>query len=178
VDIVFDDGKAMRFRDPRRFGCVLWTASDPARHKLISHLGPEPLSDQFSGELLYTRARKRRGAIKNFIMDGKIVVGVGNIYASEALFRAGIDPRRAAGRVSRARYDSLAKHIVDVLSEAIVQGGTSLRDFTRQDGQPGYFQQKLNVYGRADEPCVTCKAPLKQVVIGQRSSFYCAHCQR
>jgi formamidopyrimidine-DNA glycosylase len=178
VDIVFDDGKAMRFRDPRRFGCVLWTASDPARHKLISHLGPEPLSDQFSGELLYTRSRKRRGAIKNFIMDGKIVVGVGNIYASEALFRAGIDPRRAAGRVSRQRYDSLAAHIVDVLSEAIVQGGTSLRDFTRQDGQPGYFQQKLNVYGRADEPCVTCKAPLKQVVIGQRSSFYCAHCQR
>lgn len=178
VDVVFDNGRAMRFRDPRRFGCVLWTTSDPARHKLIRHLGPEPLSDDFSGALLYERSRKRRGAVKNFIMDGKIVVGVGNIYASEALFRAGIDPRRAAGRISRARYDTLARHIVDVLRDAIQQGGTSLRDFTHQDGQPGYFKQKLNVYGRANEPCVTCGAPLKQVVIGQRSSFFCTRCQR
>ena len=111
-------------------------------------------------------------------MDGRIVVGVGNIYASEALFRAGIDPRRQAGRISRARYDKLAGAIVDVLGAAIVQGGTSLRDFTGQDGQPGYFQQKLNVYGRAGEPCVVCKAPLRQQVIGQRSSFFCTNCQK
>ena len=177
VDIVFDNGRCMRFRDPRRFGCFLWTARDPLQHKLLAHLGPEPLSDQFDGALLYARSRKRRGAVKNFIMDGKIVVGVGNIYASEALFRAGIDPRRQAGRISSARYDLLAEKIVDVLREAIVQGGTSLRDFTAENGQPGYFQQKLNVYGRADEPCVTCKAPLRQKVIGQRSSFFCINCQ-
>ncbi|MFK8016760.1 MAG: bifunctional DNA-formamidopyrimidine glycosylase/DNA-(apurinic or apyrimidinic site) lyase [Gammaproteobacteria bacterium] len=178
VDIVLDNGRCMRFRDPRRFGCFLWTARDPARHKLLAHLGPEPLSDQFDGAVLHERSRKRRGAVKNFIMDGKIVVGVGNIYASEALFRAGIDPRRQAGRISRARYDVLAVKIVEVLSEAIVQGGTSLRDFTAEDGQPGYFKQELNVYGRADEPCVTCKKPLSQKVIGQRSSFFCTRCQR
>ena len=178
VDVVLDNGKCMRFRDPRRFGCFLWSARDPLKHKLLAHLGPEPLSGDFDGALLYARSRKRRGAVKNFVMDGRIVVGVGNIYASESLFRAGIDPRRQAGRISRARYDLLAHKIVDVLREAIVQGGTSLRDFTAQDGQPGYFQQKLNVYGREGEPCVTCKAPLKQKVIGQRSSFFCTSCQK
>jgi formamidopyrimidine-DNA glycosylase len=178
VDIVLDSGRAMRFRDPRRFGCFLWTRGDALQHKLLSHLGPEPLSGDFSGERLYALSRKRRTAVKNFIMDGRIVVGVGNIYASEALFRAGIDPRRQAGRISRARYDKLAAAIVDVLGAAIVQGGTSLRDFTGQDGQPGYFQQKLNVYGRADGPCVVCKAPLRQQVIGQRSSFFCTNCQK
>lgn len=178
VDLVFDNGRALRYRDPRRFGMMLWTARDPMTHKLLNHLGPEPLGDAFDGAHLYGLSRGRRGAIKNFIMDGKIVVGVGNIYASEALFRAGIHPRRQAGRVSAARYDTLAARIVDVLSEAIERGGTSLRDFTRQDGQPGYFQQKLNVYGRADEPCVNCAAPLRQEVIGQRSSFFCAQCQR
>ena len=178
VDLVLDDGRALRYRDPRRFGLMLWTASDPARHRLIAHLGPEPLSDAFDGDRLYRTSRGRRGAVKNFIMDGKIVVGVGNIYASEALYRAGIHPRRPAGRVGRARYDALAARIVEVLDEAIEQGGTSLRDFTRQDGQPGYFQQKLNVYGRAGEPCPGCRAPLRQEVIGQRSSFFCARCQR
>lgn len=177
VDIVLDDGRCMRFRDPRRFGCFLWTARDPLKHKLIAHLGPEPLSTAFDGARLFERSRKRRAAVKNFIMDGRIVVGVGNIYASEALFRAGIHPKRQAGRISRQRYDKLAEKIVDVLSEAIVQGGTSLRDFTGGDGEPGYFKQKLNVYGRAQEPCVTCKAPLSQAVIGQRSSFFCTTCQ-
>ncbi len=178
VDLVFEDGRALRYHDPRRFGFMLWTAKDPLQHKLLSHLGPEPLGDQFSGKLLYDLSRGRRGAVKNFIMDGKIVVGVGNIYASEALFRAGIHPRRPAGRVGAARYDQLAARIVDVLAEAIEQGGTTLRDFLRQDGQPGYFKQKLNVYGRADQPCRTCETPLRQEVIGQRSSFFCPRCQR
>lgn len=178
VDLVLDDGRALRYRDPRRFGLMLWTADDPMQHRLLSHLGPEPFDEVFDGAMLHRLARGRRGAVKNFIMDGKVVVGVGNIYASEALYRAGIHPRRPAGRVSAKRYDTLAARIVDVLSEAIEKGGTSLRDFTRQDGQPGYFQQKLHVYGRAAEPCHTCKTPLKQEVIGQRSSFFCPRCQR
>ncbi|MEM6640167.1 MAG: bifunctional DNA-formamidopyrimidine glycosylase/DNA-(apurinic or apyrimidinic site) lyase [Pseudomonadota bacterium] len=178
VDIVLDSGRALRYRDPRRFGLMLWTKDDPAAHRLLSHLGPEPLGSDFDGALLYRRSRGRRGAVKNFIMDGKIVVGVGNIYASEALHRAGIHPRRPAGRVSAARYDRLVGDIKDVLSEAIEQGGTSLRDFTRQDGQPGYFQQKLSAYGRAGEPCHKCTSTIRQEVIGQRSSFFCPRCQR
>lgn len=178
VDIVLDNGRAMRFRDPRRFGCFLWTRSDPLKHKLLRDLGPEPLSADFTAADLHARSRGRRAAVKNFIMDGHIVVGVGNIYASEALFRAGINPKRQAGRIALARYERLVDEIRAVLDEAIVQGGTTLRNFSGGDGEPGYFAQKLNVYGRAQKPCRRCAAPLHQAVIGQRSSFYCVNCQR
>ncbi len=178
VDVVLAGNKLMRLNDPRRFGTVLWTRRNPLKHKLLRELGPEPLSAQFDGRYLFDQSRQRRVAVKPFIMNGNIVVGVGNIYASESLFRAGIHPRRPAGRISLARYESLAQHIKDVLAEAIEQGGTSLRDFTGHDGQPGYFQQKLDAYGREGEPCVVCKTPLRQEVIGQRSSYFCVRCQR
>jgi formamidopyrimidine-DNA glycosylase len=177
VDIEFTAGRTLRFRDPRRFGCVLWTSGDPLSHSLLDHLGPEPLGEGFDAAHLVAAARGRKVAIKNLIMNGQIVVGVGNIYASEALYRAGIHPKRAAGRISAARLERLVACIRDVLHEAIVQGGTSLRDFTGGDGEPGYFGQRLEVYGRAGEPCRRCDAPLHQAVIGQRSSFYCLRCQ-
>ena len=177
VDFEFAGGRVLRFHDPRRFGTVLWTAADPLRHRLLRDLGPEPLDDAFSAEHLHAAARGRRVAIKNLIMNGHIVVGVGNIYASEALFRAGIHPKRAAGRVSLARLRRLVTAIRAVLDEAIAQGGTSLRDFTGHDGRPGYFQQRLDVYGRAGEPCTRCAAPVRQAVIGQRSTYYCLGCQ-
>ncbi len=177
VDIVFEDNVLLRFNDPRRFGCVLWTTQPPEQHKLLASLGPEPLSAAFSGELLFRLSRKRKAAVKNFIMDGAVVVGVGNIYASEALFDAGIHPNRAAGRISRARYERLAECIRAVLSRAIESGGSTLRDFLRADGSPGYFQQELHVYGREGEPCMRCKRAIAQSVIGQRSSFFCTRCQ-
>jgi formamidopyrimidine-DNA glycosylase len=178
VDLTLDSGRILRFNDPRRFGAMLWTRRDPLAHPLLRHLGPEPLDDVFDGGYLWSRSRGRRAPVKGFIMDGRIVVGVGNIYASEALYRAGIDPRRAAGRVSRQRYGNLAVAIREVLSAAIAQGGTTLRDFTWGDGQPGYFAQALNVYGRAGEPCPGCGAPVRQAVLGQRSTFFCQRCQR
>ena len=177
VDIRLGNGKALRFRDPRRFGSLLW-AVDPAAHKLLKDLGPEPLSDDFDGEYLWRAARGRKVAIKPFVMNANVVVGVGNIYASEALFLAGIHPTRSASRVSRARMDALVDAIKRVLNEAIKAGGTTLRDFHGGDGEPGYFRQKLNVYGREDEPCRTCKRPITSVVLGQRSTFYCKSCQR
>jgi len=176
VDLLFD-GQCLRLRDPRRFGAVLWTSSDPAKHKLIHHLGPEPLSDDFDADHLYQKSRRRHGAVKNFIMDGKVVVGVGNIYASEALFRAGIHPARACNRISRERYQRLTEEIKAVLSEAIKQGGTTLRDFQQEDGRPGYFAQQLQVYGREGEPCPSCGKGIQKKIIGQRSSYYCSHCQ-
>ncbi len=178
VDVVLGNGRVLRFKDPRRFGTVLWTAGDPLRHRLLRDLGPEPLGPDFDADYLAGQARGRRVAIKNLIMNGHVVVGVGNIYASEALYRAGIHPKRPAGRIARARFDGLVTAIRDVLAEAIEQGGTSLRDFTGHDGQPGYFQQRLDVYGRAGEPCPRCAAPIRQAVIGQRSSYYCLSCQR
>jgi formamidopyrimidine-DNA glycosylase len=178
VDIVLENGKCIRFNDPRRFGVFSWWEPPAEGHKLLRDLGPEPLSDAFSGIQLWQRSRGRKGAVKNFIMDGKIVVGVGNIYASEALYMAGIHPMRAAGRVSRARYEALAAAIRDVLRRAIAHGGTTLRDFVNSDGNPGYFAQELLVYEREGLPCFQCQAPIRRKVIGQRSSYYCPRCQR
>jgi formamidopyrimidine-DNA glycosylase len=172
-----DAPRLLRFTDPRRFGCLLWQALGET-HPLLATLGPEPLSDAFDGDLLWNLSRGRRAAVKLFLMDNAVVVGVGNIYASEALFAAGIDPRRAAGSVSRARYARLASEVRRILAWAIERGGTTLRDFLNPDGAPGYFFRELNVYGRAGEPCRVCATPIKQVVLGQRSSFWCPSCQR
>ncbi|NNC55358.1 MAG: bifunctional DNA-formamidopyrimidine glycosylase/DNA-(apurinic or apyrimidinic site) lyase [Pseudomonadales bacterium] len=170
--------KQLRFNDPRRFGSALWLGSDPHAHPLLCALGPEPLEAAISADYLFEKSRKRKVAIKNFIMDNHVVVGVGNIYANEALYLSGIRPRRAAGRVARAEYIALLANIREVLSASITMGGSSLRDFVGGDGKPGYFQQTLRVYGREGEPCPSCNAPIKQITVGQRSSFYCAHCQR
>ena len=177
LDIRLKTGKSMRFRDPRRFGSFLW-ADDPLEHPLIRDLGPEPLEDSFDGEYLWSAARGRRVAIKPFIMNAGIVVGVGNIYASEALFGAGIHPKRRADRVAKPRMLKLADSIKSVLQRAIDAGGTTLRDFHGGDGEPGYFKQELDVYGRDGEPCRTCDTPLRAIVLGQRSTFYCKNCQR
>jgi formamidopyrimidine-DNA glycosylase len=178
VDFEMDSGDIIRFNDPRRFGALLWTSSDPLTHPLLAQLGPEPLSDQFSGEYLHSNSRGRSAAIKQHIMNSRIVAGIGNIYASEALFRAGIHPARAAGRISQQRMNKLATEIKAVLTEAISFGGTTLRDFRGGDGKPGYFRNELLVYGRADEPCPRCQQPLRQITLGQRSTFYCVACQR
>ncbi|MAP12950.1 MAG: DNA-formamidopyrimidine glycosylase [Gammaproteobacteria bacterium] len=177
VEWILDNGLAVRLHDPRRFGCVLWTA-DVEGHALLNSLGPEPLGNEFHAEWLHQRSRGRKQAVKTFIMDAKQVVGVGNIYASEALYRAGIHPGRAAGRVSLRRYEALVTAIRTVLTEAIESGGTTLRDFLRDSGEPGYFKQSLNVYGRHDEPCKHCGKPIRIRQIGQRSSFFCTSCQR
>jgi formamidopyrimidine-DNA glycosylase len=178
LDIVLENGKSLRLTDPRRFGAVLWTKDDPLQHELLAHLGPEPLSDAFHADTLYQKSRKRHSSIKQFIMDGKVVVGVGNIYASEALFLAGINPKTVAGKVSKTRYEKLTAAIKQVLAAAIAQGGTTLRDFVGGDGKPGYFAQQLNVYGREGEPCRHCGTTIKQITQGQRSSYYCPRCQR
>ena len=178
VDLVLDSGKAIRLHDPRRFGAVLWTHDNPEQHKLIAHLGLEPLSDAFDENYLYHHAKTRSVSVKQYIMDAQVVVGVGNIYASESLFLAGISPKRAANKVSAARYQQLTQCIKQVLAHAIEQGGTTLKDFVQAEGKPGYFQQQLNVYGRTGEACHQCGAPIKQIKQGQRSTFYCATCQR
>lgn len=177
VDIIFDSGQCLRLHDPRRFGSIHWTKNNPLEHDLLIKLGPEPLSNDFDLEHLWQASRKRRIAIKSFIMDSHIVVGVGNIYASEALFRAGIHPKQAAGRVTRKAYEKLLKAIKAVIRQAIKQGGTTLRDFTNSEGKPGYFKQKLKVYGREGEACNTCGTPIRQVVINQRASYFCPACQ-
>lgn len=178
LDLCLRGGKCLRMRDPRRFGVFLWTPEPAADHPLLAHLGPEPLEPGFDGDYLYGRARGRRCAVKVFIMDAELVVGVGNIYANESLFRAGIHPSRPCNRVGRERYRRLAAEIQNVLASAIDQGGTSLRDFVREDGGPGYFVRSLKVYGHAGEPCLRCGRPIRQRRIGQRSSFYCPGCQR
>lgn len=178
VDIVLDNNQVLRFHDPRRFGSLHFASADIEQHRLLASLGPEPLSEQFSGEYLYALSRGRRTAVKPFIMDAHVVVGVGNIYAAESLYRAGIHPARAAGRIARSRYERLAGHIRDVLSEAIEIGGTTLRDFTNSQGEPGYFQQTLNVYGREGLPCKQCGRALKLTRLGQRATVYCPACQR
>jgi len=172
-----DDGHGLRFNDPRRFGSLHWVTGDPLEHPLLKGLGPEPLERGFSGAYLAGRARKRRVAIKQFLMDQRVVVGVGNIYASEALFRAGIHPRRAAGRVSRERLDRLAAGVRKVLGEAIQQGGTTLRDYVNADGTPGYFRQKLYVYERGGQPCRRCGTPIRKLIQGQRATYFCPACQ-
>jgi len=178
VEIALSSGWTLRYTDPRRFGCLLWTRTDPLQHKLLRNLGPEPLEPGFSGAYLYERARGRKSGIKPFIMDSGIVVGVGNIYASESLHRAGIHPRRAAGRVSMVRMQRLSESIMQVLAEAIAAGGTTLKDFSNSDGEPGYFSQSLAVYGRAGQPCLRCGHPIRQQVMGQRATYFCPACQR
>ncbi len=176
-DLVLDSGLALRFNDPRRFGCLLWQKPGEV-HELLRALGPEPLSQDFDGDWLWTHSRGRSAAVKTFLMDQSIVVGVGNIYASEALFAAGIHPKRAAGSVSRARYAKLAEEVRRILLHAITRGGTTLRDFLAPDGAPGYFEQELFVYGRAGEPCKVCGTPIRSAVIGQRATYWCPRCQR
>jgi formamidopyrimidine-DNA glycosylase len=177
VDIEFASGKALRFRDPRRFGSLLWS-DDPYQHPLLRNLGPEPLDEEFSGEYLREVARGRRVSIKQFLMNASVVVGVGNIYASESLFVAAIHPKRQAGRIALHRMEALADAVKTVLGSAIDAGGTTLRDFYGGDGEPGHFQQQLEVYGRDGEPCLRCKRPVSAIVQGQRSTYYCKNCQR
>lgn len=177
IDIIVQGDKALRLRDPRKFGCVLWTSDAIEQHKLISSLGPEPLSDAFDSDYLYHKARNRSCSIKALIMNSQIVVGVGNIYASEALFRSAINPKRKAGNISKQRISKLVDAIKLTLALAIEEGGTTLRDFTGISGQPGYFAQKLLVYGREGEPCTTCGEPVKQFVQQARSTYYCTRCQ-
>jgi formamidopyrimidine-DNA glycosylase len=176
-DLVIDNGLLLRYHDPRRFGSLLWTTADPMRHPLLKNLAPEPLGDAFDGEYLFRATRGRRVAIKLLIMNSYLVVGVGNIYASEALFRARLRPTRAAGRLTRAQAAALAQSIRDVLGEAIAIGGTTLRDYVNADGIPGYFKQQLFVYERSGESCRICKTPIRQILQGQRSTYYCPRCQ-
>lgn len=176
VDMHLENGRVLRLTDPRRFGCLLWQPSGQ-RHVLLDGLGPEPLTPDFDGDHLWRRAQGRRAAVKSFLMDQSVVVGVGNIYACEALFTAGIHPLRAANRVSRRRYQRLAGAVTGVLTRAIESGGTTLRDYNSPDGTPGYFERALQVYGHADEPCPHCQRTIRCRSIGQRSSFYCPGCQ-
>lgn len=178
VDIVFTDGTTLRYNDPRRFGAMLWAEGDPLLHPRLTSLGPEPFSAEFNAGYLYQRSRNRKLAVKPFLMDAHVVVGVGNIYASEALFRAGIAPNRPAGKVSKRSYERLVNATVEVLGAAIDAGGTTIRDFADSEGRPGYFKQRLNVYGRSGQPCVTCKTTVKLTRLGQRSTFYCPACQK
>ena len=177
VDIVFGQS-ALRLTDPRRFGSLHWTRRSALQHRLINPLGLEPLSDEFNGDYLYLQSRRRKVAVKQFIMNSHIVVGIGNIYASEALYMAGIYPKRAAGKVSRKKYRLLAEVIKEVLHDAIEQGGTTLQDFVNGEGKPGYFSQYLNVYGKTGEPCISCRVPIREIRQGQRSTFYCPKCQK
>ncbi|OON59825.1 DNA-formamidopyrimidine glycosylase [Massilia sp. KIM] len=173
--------QVLRLHDPRRFGAVLWHGKEQGpleEHELLRGLGVEPLGEAFSGALLHRETRRRNAPIKQVLLAGDIVVGVGNIYACESLFRAGINPKTSAARISRARYDKLAEAIKEILAAAIVQGGSTLRDFIAVNGQSGYFQQTYFVYDRAGVPCRHCGAPVRQIKQGQRSTFYCAQCQR
>jgi len=176
VDLLFGR-RCLRLHDPRRFGALLWAEGDPLAHPRLRDLGPEPLSAAFNGAYLHAAACRRRVAIKSLLMDGKVVVGVGNIYATEALFRAGIHPQRTSHRISRARLERLAQEVKTVLRYAIGRGGTTLRDFLNESGEPGYFAQELEVYGRAGEPCRICGTAIRNRRIGQRASAYCPHCQ-
>lgn len=178
VELQLDSGKTLRLHDPRRFGCFLWQAQGNAQHSLLAALGPEPLSDDFDATTLINACHNRKVAIKNLIMNSHVVVGVGNIYASESLFLAGIRPGRASKGLTRREVARLADTIKAVLGAAIEQGGTTLRDFVNSDGNPGYFAQSLYVYGREGQTCKICDATIKQRVIGQRSTFYCNQCQR
>jgi len=178
IDFIFTDGTILRFNDPRRFGSVLWTSAPIDEHPLLKKLGPEPLSSSFTGEQLYKQSRNRKLPVKSFIMDSHIVVGVGNIYANEALFMAKILPTRQIGKISLERYEKLADCIKVILQNAIAQGGTTLRDFVNEAGKPGYFQQQLQVYGRADLPCHACSQPLSETRLSNRTTVFCSQCQR
>ena len=178
LEIEFSNGRLLRLNDPRRFSSLHWTALPVEAHRLIRPLGPEPLDAAFTEDYLYHKSRNRTVAIKNFIMDSHVVAGIGNIYASESLFLSGIHPRRGAGKVSKSRYGKLLTAIRQVLQSAIEAGGSTLNDFVRPDGRPGYFQHHFSVYGRAGQPCRKCGSPIKQITLGQRSTFYCGRCQR
>lgn len=178
IDLVFSNGLVLRYRDPRRFGSVFWTSKEPTLHPLLKNLGPEPLGPEFDAAHLFETSRGRSVAIKNLLMNAQIVVGVGNIYANEALYLSRIHPARAAGRISMTRYENLAAAVRSVLSTAIDAGGTTLRDFVNSEGKPGYFSQRLHVYARGGLPCDSCGNPIRTGVIGQRSTFYCPKCQR
>lgn len=177
VDIVLDNNTVIRFTDPRRFGCLLWQPAGDT-HSLLQHLGPEPLSDLFDGDYLFERSRGRRTPVKHFLMDQSVVVGVGNIYAAESLFKAGIAPQREAGNISRAKCQALAAAVKSILSYAIARGGTTLRDFLNADGAPGYFEQELFVYGREGLPCKVCGRPVQDLRMSNRASAWCKKCQK
>ncbi len=178
IEFCFANGNALRLKDPRRFGAVLWTNEPISEHPLLKHLGSEPLTDELNAELLFKLSRNKKVAIKQFIMNAKIVVGVGNIYANEALFASGIHPNRAAGKISKKRYEALCTEIKRILSLAIAQGGTTLKDFLGGDGKPGYFKQELQVYGRKGLACQQCQTVLKEIRLAKRSTVYCPQCQR
>ncbi|RJX72402.1 bifunctional DNA-formamidopyrimidine glycosylase/DNA-(apurinic or apyrimidinic site) lyase [Vibrio sinensis] len=177
VDIKLTNGKILRYNDPRRFGAWLWCAPGE-NHAVLNNIGPEPLTDEFNAEYMFARAQGKRVTVKQFIMDNKIVVGVGNIYACESLFSAGINPTRAAGQISLVEWLRLVDEIKRVLAKAIQQGGTTLKDFAQADGKPGYFAQELLVYGRAGKPCTICGELIEEQKIGQRNTFFCSQCQR
>ena len=178
IDIVLAGDSCLRYHDPRRFGAVLWSEPPISEHKLLKDLGPEPLETEFTAQRLYQLSRGRAQAVKTFIMDNHIVVGVGNIYANEALFKAGIRPDKPCGKISLARYERLVSSIRETLAKAIEQGGTTLRDFVGGDGKPGYFKQELLVYGRAGQPCIHCSSPINEIRLGNRSTCFCSKCQR
>ncbi len=177
IDIVLKNGVLVRYNDPRRFGTLLWTVEPPGQHDLLKTLGPEPLQLEFDGKYLYQTAKARKTPVKSFIMDSHVVVGVGNIYANEALFMAGLRPTRCAGRIALERYGLLADCIKSVLQSAIAQGGTTLRNFVNESGNPGYFKQQLAVYGRGALPCKHCFTPLEEIRISNRTTVFCRHCQ-
>lgn len=176
--INFTDGSTLYYNDSRRFGAILWTGTDPLQHELLRKLGPEPLGDEFTPTYLYGRSRNRSVAVKSLLMNAAIVVGVGNIYANEALFKAGIAPQRPAGKMGRKECGRLVAAVREILGAAIAAGGTTIRDFADADGRPGYFSQELCVYGRAGRPCVTCHEPIRLVRLGQRSTYFCPRCQK
>lgn len=178
VDIHFANHRYLRFTDPRRFGALLWTSEDPMTHPLLAIIGPEPLSKDFDGDYLYHQSRNRKVSVKSFVMNSAIVAGVGNIYATEALFQAGIHPHLSAGKISREKYQTLATAIKQILKKAIEKGGTTLKDFMKSDGTPGYFRIELKVYGHGGEPCPHCHTKLASTRLGQRSTVYCRKCQR
>ena len=178
VDVVFAGNRVLRYHDPRRFGLMLWTTADPLAHALLKDIGPEPLSANFNGDYLYRQTRSRAAAIKTLLMDSHVVAGVGNIYASEALFRAGIRPQTAGRRLLRRQSEVLAAKVKETLKDAIASGGSSLRDYVDSNGTAGKFQLRLNVYERAGEPCLVCRALIKTLRQGQRATYYCARCQR
>ena len=178
IDFVFQNKRTLRLTDPRRFGAVLWLGKSPYLHSLLSKLGPEPFSDHFNGSYLHNLSRTRKLTVKQFIMDQRVVTGIGNIYANESLYLSGIRPSLAAGKISCKRYQNLSEQIKIILKQAIEQGGTTLRDFVGSDGKPGYFSQQLNVYGRSGLACPKCLQALKEIKIGNRSTVFCQNCQK
>lgn len=177
IDLVLENGYLLRYHDPRRFGAWIWYTDDILTHPLLSKLGPEPLSESFNGPYLFQKTRQRKVAIKNLIMNSHVVVGAGNIYANEALFMSGIHPAKLAYRLTQKQAEVLCQNIKTVLARSIEQGGTTLKDFLTPDGQPGYFVQELNVYGKENQACPVCGKLIQKQVINQRASFYCPGCQ-